>query len=611
MRIFLIKLYYISTHRRFGVIHLNKLKQCANLGGFDKDATLHQIYTEMLDAGKDLTGITHYVQSWYEASQDRSNWPEIQLVTTATLHENAVKYAKWLGVKMKDLHKFSGFAFDTSKRKTKNPPGVDADERKKAIRLFENVTKIISLVELLGASGSDDDDGEEPHLDSAAVGLAALSGGGIATKCTFCEGQGGIVNLDLEVPNTGGNTCGSIKLMAAREVNGTDVCATMLKEERVCCPGPATHQVETGTGEEEESVKAIDSIIEQGNHSHPPKSKAKELNYSALQNFCNETNSIVNNVYNHALLNESQVGFWQQDAPFSTLNCEQLTRSISGQVATSHNDTSNHRQRFSLSLQRLGAKTKLLEIGSTSNSPLKIIVIGGSMTAGHFDFPIRKHDRNAAWSRKLDDRNAAWPRKLEQFMHEKWNKDSVQVVNLAEGGADENTWLGRLDVIMNHAPFDIILVESAVNDQCDYKDQKTKERLVDAESHRLLKALMNFPSEPAVFSVELFRTAYSSRGDADSHCRDHVEQVANTTNNKECLYCTQWWKPQDWRHRAREKNSVSYISYRDAVWPTLDQPPQNLCHEYWAGLSHPQAGTHALVASTILFQFLIATTKDL
>ena len=58
-------------------------------------------------------------------------------------------------------------------------------------------------------------------------------------QCSFCEGEGkgGIPDLDLEVPNTGGNTCGLIKSMAAREVNGSDICVTIQKKERLCCPG--------------------------------------------------------------------------------------------------------------------------------------------------------------------------------------------------------------------------------------------------------------------------------------------------------------------------------------------------------------------------------------
>ena len=35
------------------------------------------------------------------------------------------------------------------------------------------------------------------------------------------------------VAETGGNTCGSIQMMAAKEVNGSDTCAIIQKEERV------------------------------------------------------------------------------------------------------------------------------------------------------------------------------------------------------------------------------------------------------------------------------------------------------------------------------------------------------------------------------------------
>jgi hypothetical protein len=76
-------------------------------------------------------------------------------------------------------------------------------------------------------------------------GVDDSSTGGGTTKCEFCEdeGRGGTPNLDLVVPNTGGNTCGSIKKMAAREVNGSTICATLKKEERVCCPGKDTKVV--------------------------------------------------------------------------------------------------------------------------------------------------------------------------------------------------------------------------------------------------------------------------------------------------------------------------------------------------------------------------------
>ena len=37
------------------------------------------------------------------------------------------------------------------------------------------------------------------------------------------------------VPRTGGNTCGSLKKMAAGHMNGSEICGTLQKEERVCC----------------------------------------------------------------------------------------------------------------------------------------------------------------------------------------------------------------------------------------------------------------------------------------------------------------------------------------------------------------------------------------
>ena len=40
------------------------------------------------------------------------------------------------------------------------------------------------------------------------------------------------------VPQTGGNTCSSIKLLAVNEYNGTDICEILRKQESVCCPEP-------------------------------------------------------------------------------------------------------------------------------------------------------------------------------------------------------------------------------------------------------------------------------------------------------------------------------------------------------------------------------------
>jgi len=61
--------------------------------------------------------------------------------------------------------------------------------------------------------------------------------GGVAAKCTFCKGEESNFNQDWVVPEAGGNTCGTMKTMAARQLNGSDICALIQGKERVCCPG--------------------------------------------------------------------------------------------------------------------------------------------------------------------------------------------------------------------------------------------------------------------------------------------------------------------------------------------------------------------------------------
>jgi len=63
----------------------------------------------------------------------------------------------------------------------------------------------------------------------------------MTSTCAFCEG--GIPDPGLVVPHTGGLNCELVKATATKEVNGTDTCAIVQKEERVCCP---TKQVGDG-----------------------------------------------------------------------------------------------------------------------------------------------------------------------------------------------------------------------------------------------------------------------------------------------------------------------------------------------------------------------------
>ena len=256
--------------------------------------------------------------------------------------------------------------------------------------------------------------------------------------------------------------------------------------------------------------------------------------------WCNKTNEIVKAVRNHALLNGTEALLWNQRGPFHLLTCEQLLQSlptlrnnryvdISGRNITdimTENVTASDGRKFELqnliSLQRLAEKLTKLE--QPHSHHLTVVVIGGSMTTGLVD---GSNINNNTY-------NLAFPRKLEQFMRQQWPASSLKVINIAVGGADENYQLGRLDRVMELDP-DIILVESAVNDQCDYDKQEERAEFVNRTSYSLLNLLMNFPQNPAVISVELFRTAYGKQSDANKHCRGHVQK----TSGPQCYFCPQ------------------------------------------------------------------------
>ena len=378
-----------------------------------------------------------------------------------------------------------------------------------------------------------------------------------------------------------------------------------------------------------------------------------ELNYQEMSLLCNQTNDIITSVRNRALLskNEREVSRWDPNATFQLLTCDQLMRSLPltmlkrGMSTTKHSSSSGIGGRFHPNIERYD-----ITVSNTSSSSFydhdnisfeirnlislqrlaeklskpsfTIVVIGGSVTTGVRDFPEDDDDddNDDKVEEDGDDDddyydddgyyyddtfNIAFPKKLEDFLQYQWKNTEIKVINIAEGGADEDTWLGKLDQIMEFDP-DIILVESAVNDQCDYDEQDEQFEYVNRTSFSLLNLLMNLPQHPAVISVEFFRTAYKDEEDAESHCDEYVEEL---TSDPECFYCPQWWKPQTWRQEARTYNSVSHASYRDAVWPILEKPPEKLCSEYWNGLSHPQIGVHVMMASTILFQFLVVMEK--
>mmetsp|Transcript_39040 Transcript_39040/g.57588 ORF Transcript_39040/g.57588 Transcript_39040/m.57588 type:complete len:675 (-) Transcript_39040:957-2981(-) len=57
-----------------------------------------------------------------------------------------------------------------------------------------------------------------------------------AEKCTFCEG--GFPDPDAEAAGTGGQTCAQVKANADEETNGSAICDILQEVESSCCPEP-------------------------------------------------------------------------------------------------------------------------------------------------------------------------------------------------------------------------------------------------------------------------------------------------------------------------------------------------------------------------------------
>ena len=141
-------------------------------------------------------------------------------------------------------------------------------------------------------------------------------------------------------------------------------------------------------------------------------------------------------------------------------------------------------------------------------------------------------------------------------------------------------------------------IELAINDQCEWVQIASRAKKVDTDSSLLFNLILSLGTHPAVVSVELFRSGYKGASDAKRHCGDHMLSFG-----PDVAFCEQWYMPQDWRAKARDRFRVPMVSYRDAVFPNLQDPPADL-NVTWDGLSHPGPHVHFWVAEAIFFGLL-------
>jgi len=184
------------------------------------------------------------------------------------------------------------------------------------------------------------------------------------------------------------------------------------------------------------------------------------------------------------------------------LSCDKLQRGLPQQYWWLPPPPAASQQQSNISsnpyLKQLLALISRLERGE---EPIKIVILGGSMTAGHRD------DIKGA------GKDGAWPHKLEMLLHQIWPSDIVTVENHAQGAVSETFWLENFHLVKRMEPFDLLIGEWAVNDQCDYKLKAQCASKFNQTSHSLINEILWLPSNPAVLSIELFRTAFHAESD--------------------------------------------------------------------------------------------------
>lgn len=163
-----------STHRRFRMKHINKLKQRSGLGSYPKGMPLKYLYDDIVSKGSDTTGITQYIMGWYEASLDRDHWPDIRIVTTKTLLDHAEDHARWIGVEERDLYTFRNMAFDAGQQH-RTAPSATAGRAERVMEVFAEANGLVDAMDGLPYDHEVQPDEEPPPLSKHDRRLAERS----------------------------------------------------------------------------------------------------------------------------------------------------------------------------------------------------------------------------------------------------------------------------------------------------------------------------------------------------------------------------------------------------------------------------------------------------
>ena len=257
-----------------------------------------------------------------------------------------------------------------------------------------------------------------------------------------------------------------------------------------------------------------------------------------------------------------------------------------------------------------GLKRRLLASASPSSKEgaIKIVVLGGSLTAGTFLHCLQGDKAVSVFE-------CAWPKHLERELNKfaaARGTTHVDMQNLAKGGSTSFWAINEFHRIPRDA--DLYLIDYDVNDGALLNDiprsaptarrmsrmnselEPMREKIV-AASEVLLRWLFELPSHPAVAWIDTF--AFDGKGDPD-----RVPHLTNATCSE--IY-GRGYNVVDARRRVMDYYGVPRLSIRDAVWPSINCPTglwecSNTCH-------HPRLSTHRLMAH-LAFKLLHSGIRD-
>jgi hypothetical protein len=229
-------------------------------------------------------------------------------------------------------------------------------------------------------------------------------------------------------------------------------------------------------------------------------------------------------------------------------------------------------------------------------APLRIVVFGGSVTAGHqclaniFDFKVKKTGR--------DDTNTAvhlcaWPSRLQDIFDEILGKDVVTILNMAVGGAstDLSTTVMQFGMIPGSTP-DIIVWDHGSNDAAEYLNAT---QIFGQKLQSFYQATLELPKSCSQIDPPIVILLDTLLGDQAKFPLIHQSMTASAA-----FWQMIAWYPNVWG-----------ISYANTVRPYILsnlESNQNMLHLLGSkGLFvHPGMMYHITVAWVIAFNILHA-----